>query len=176
MTEPDSDLLVRARSGDAEAGDILERALREPLRRFCVGYLGHADAADDAVQDVLAKALTSSECPDNLRVWLYTIARNHCLNVLRARARRKDDGTLPSGTLPGRTRTGFLTRLVRQEELEAVDRAFQALPSTTREALRLRYADDLSRAEIAKIIDLPESIVKSRLFEGMKQLRSRLDA
>ena len=152
-------------------------AMREPLRRFCVGYLGDADAAEDAVQDVLAKIVEGEDQPDNLRVWTFAVARNHCLNMLRSRGRRRDRDRLPSGTIAdgqGRTRAGFLTGMVRQEEQQQLERAFDALPEGEREVLRLRYADGLSRREIAEVVDIPESLVKTRLFEGMKRLRADL--
>ena len=47
------------------------------------------------------------------------------------------------------------------------------LSEAQREAIRLRYVEDLSRAEIAEVLDLPESVVKSRLFESLKKLREQ---
>ena len=49
--------------------------------------------------------------------------------------------------------------------------AFLLLTDEQREVLRLRYVENLSRGEIAEILDQPESLVKSRLFEGLKRLR-----
>lgn len=174
MSDFGADFLDRLRTGCADAARLLDDGVREPLRRFCLGYLADLHAAEDAVQEVFAKVLAGTDRPDNLRVWLFTVARNHCLNVLRADGRRRDAATLPSGSVLGRQRTGFLTGLVRQEQQERIDAEFAALPETEREVLRLRYADGLSRAEIAAVVGVAESVVKSRLFEGLQRLRARV--
>ena len=67
--------------------------------------------------------------------------------------------------------TGNLTRLVSRELWSRIGHLLAALPASQREPLRLRYAEELSRAEIAYVLDIPESVVKSRLFEGLKKLR-----
>ena len=78
----------------------LERLHRSAVLRFCLGYLGSEAEAEDAVQDVFARALEVEERPQNLRVWLYTVARNHCLNLLRTRARRPADPLGAPGARP----------------------------------------------------------------------------
>lgn len=167
-------LVLRLRAGDGGAAGTLETLFRVPLQRFCLGYLGDPDEAEDAVQDVFAKVLESESVPDDFRVWLYTIARNHCLNLQRSRRRRRDAVRLPTGAIPAPSRTGFLTALVDHERQEQLEDAFAALSHGEQELLRLRYADALSRDEIASITALPVSVVKSRLYEAMKQLRGRL--
>lgn len=129
---------------------------------------------DDAVQDVVAKVLQSDARPDALRAWIFRIARNHCLNLRRDRARRRDAAPLPSGSALDARQTGFLTRLVQHERMDAIARAFATLSEHEQEALRLRYAEGLSRAEIAAITETTESVVKSRLFEGLAKLRARV--
>jgi len=49
----------------------------------------------------------------------------------------------------------------------------QSLEESQREVLRLRYVEDLSRTEIAEVLDIPESVVKSRIFEGLEKLREQ---
>ncbi|MHC5109763.1 MAG: RNA polymerase sigma factor, partial [Planctomycetota bacterium] len=116
--------------------------------------------------------------PENFRPWVYRIARNHCLNLLRNRGRRKDVHHLPSGSGLEVALTGQLTRLARVEAKDQIAELVDQLPENFQEVLRLRYVEDLSRSEIASVLDLPESVVKSRLFEGLKKLRleaSRLE-
>ena len=164
-------LVAKLRAGDAEAGALLNELYRQAMIRFCWGYLGKVEEAEDAAQTVFCKVIEATEVPNNFRAWLYKIARNHCLNVLRGRARRRDDRALPSESRLAADSTGNLTRLVRQELRSRIVHLLGALPASQREALRLRYAEDLSRAEIAYVLDIPESVVKSRLFEGLKTLR-----
>lgn len=175
MSEEDvtPSLVRRLRAGDAEAAERLDRLFRAGLVRFCVGYLGSVDLAEDAVQEVLAKAWKSDVVPERFRVWLYTVARNHCLNVRRGLGRRRDGGVLPTDVEIAASCTGMVTRLARREEVVRIERLVAALSESQREIIRMRYGEDLSREEIAEILELAPSVVKSRLYEAMKTLRAR---
>lgn len=175
-TEPSAEdlnasLVIRLREGDPEAGALLNDIYREALVRFCWGYLGRMEEAEDAVQDVCYKVLANKSVPDYFRPWLYKLARNHCLNMLRGRGRRKDAGELPAASQIQEFATGQLTRLVRTEQASQLSDMVRRLPDAQREVLRLRYVEGLSRGEISMVLDTPESIIKSRLFEGLKSLR-----
>jgi RNA polymerase sigma-70 factor (ECF subfamily) len=167
------DLVPRLRRGDADAGRVLQRMFGTAIYRFCWGYLGNADDAEDATQEIFCKVLRASDVPDSFRAWLYRIARNHCLNMLRDRARRRAGQALPGEDHLPESLTGNLTRLLRSEQRKRVAQLLAELPAMYSEVLRLRYAEDLSRAEIAHVLGIPESIVKSRLCEGLKKLRSQ---
>src|SRR6185436_18381096 len=149
------------RPGDAD----FEGVHRPALVRFCEGYLGRRDEAEDAAQDVLAKALASRETIADLTTWLRHVARNHCLNVLRSRRRRRDGERLPSDPPFAASLRGPLTRLAGKEHQESLSLALASLTDDQREALWLRYGENLDRDEIAKILGIPDSIVKSRLHE-----------
>jgi RNA polymerase sigma-70 factor (ECF subfamily) len=170
-------LVLDLRNKAPEAAEQLQRLYRDALVRFCWGYLERMDEAEDAVQDIACKVLASAEVPpaERFRPWLYRVARFHCLNLLRDRAHRKDGRQLPAGSQFAERLTGNLTRLVRDEQRARLGEMVRALPEAQQEVLRLRYVEDLSRAEIAEVLDLPESVVKSRLFEGMKRLRDFAD-
>ncbi len=167
-------LVVGLRAGDEDAGALLDQLYREPIQRFCFGYLRSEAEAEDAVQEVFVKVLRSDVVPDDFRAWLYKIARNHCLNAVRDRGRRKDGQALPDRSMAGAFSRGPLSMFADAEDLDRVAAMLEALAEPYREVLRLRYADGLSRKEMAEVLELPESVVKSRLFEGMKMLRERL--
>ena len=164
-------LVRRLRGGDAEAPALLNELYREPLLRFCWGYLGRMEEAEDALQEIWYKVLTASHIPDRFRPWVYKIARNQCLNVRRKGVRRRAGQELPAASQVDAYLTGQLTRLVKDEARSRLGELLAGLPESQQEALRLRYVEELSRGEIAEVLQIPESVVKSRLFEGLKHLR-----
>lgn len=164
-------LILRLRTGHSDAPLMLNQMYRDALLRFCWGYLGNLEEAEDALQEISYKVITAAEIPDHFRPWLYRVARNHCLNLLRERQNRRDDGAMPPASLLGESLTGHLTRLVRDEMKAKVNELVLRLPDSMREVLRLRYVEDLSRAEIANVLEISESAVKTRLFEGLRKLK-----
>lgn len=164
-------LVAKLRRGDPRAGAVLDQLYREALVRFCWGYLGRVEDAEDAVQDICYKVLAAKTVPDAFRPWIYKTARNHCLNLIRTRSRRKEGGALPAASQLYEVLTGHLTRLVRKEQQSRLREAVASLPDKDREVLRLRYVEGLSRGEIAEVLELPDSAVKWRLFEGLRRLR-----
>jgi RNA polymerase sigma-70 factor (ECF subfamily) len=165
-------LAGRLRAGDQAAVHDLHARYRDALVRFCWGYMGNIEEAEDAVQEIFYKVMSTPDVPDFFRPWLYKVARNHCLNALRERAARHDRAALPAASQVYLALTGNLTRLVRDEQQAKLVECVQRLPDTHREVLRLRYVEELSRAEIAEVLELPEPLVKSRIFEGLKKLRA----
>lgn len=161
--------LAAGRAGDAQAARAFDDAWRPRLERFCAGYVGAQDG-EDAAQEVLVKLWTLDERPSELRAFLYRVARNHCLNRLRAAGRRPSGPDAAELSLAA-SLTGPVTRLARAEEREQLLALIERLDEGERELLRLRYAEDLSRGEIAEVLRLRESVVKSRLFEAMRKLR-----
>lgn len=172
VSQPDEQpsLADRLRAGAPGASDELVAEYRPALVRFAYGYLGDAAAAEDAAQDVLMKALDASSTPDAIRPWLYRVARNHCLNLIRNRRVRGEEA-LPERPTFADSCTGHLTRLVRMENEAQLRARVDSLTHDQREVLELRYGEDLSRDEIAHVLDLPPSVVKSRIYEAMKRLR-----
>ena len=102
-----------ASGGDPAAGAELAERFRESLLRFCWGYLGSTDQAEDAVQDIFCKVAAAETIPELFRPWLYKVARNHCLTLRRNRAARKDNRPLPAASQVFHALTGNLTRLAR---------------------------------------------------------------
>ncbi|MFH1844202.1 MAG: sigma-70 family RNA polymerase sigma factor [bacterium] len=181
MTEPEQEkqpasdltptLVCRLRAGHTLAGGLLDELYRKALIRFSLGYLHSFEEAEDVVQEVFFRVLRSDNIPDNFRAWIYKICRNRCLDFLRARGRKRDDQPLPSEPQIAAQLTGNLTRLVRGEQRSRLWRLLATLSDNQREVLLLRYTESLTRAEIADVLDIPESVVKSRLYEGLERLR-----
>ncbi len=167
-------LVGKLRSEDASGAAAFNAAYREALVRFCWGYLGRMEEAEDAAQEVSFKVVAAgTSIPEHFRPWVYKIARNHCLNLRRARERRPDDEWVTGASQICESLTGNLTRLARDEMQSQLIDCVHTLPEDVQEVLRLRYAEDLSRIEIAEILEIPETLVKTRLFGGLRKLREQ---
>ena len=164
-------LVSRLRYGDVRAGELLHELYYEAILRYCRHRLSHAEDAEDAVQNAFVSVLASQEIPDDFRAWLYTIARNECNMALRRRARQKDGEALPPESRIVARTSGVATKLGRSEQRSRVRGLLMELPEMYREPLYLRYVHGLSWREIGQVLDISETVVKSRLCEGLEKLR-----
>jgi RNA polymerase sigma-70 factor (TIGR02960 family) len=188
--------LDRARAGDGEAFRELTDPFRRELQLHCYRILGSVQDAEDMVQETLLAAwrgLERFEGRSSPRAWLYRIATNRCLNVLRGRRRRpKEVPVMVEPPEPTRLSEPIwlepypdvlLEDVVdsapgphaRYETREAVGLAFvtalQHLPPRQRAVLVLRDALGFSGAEVANMLDTTEAAVKAAL----QRARSTLD-
>ncbi|HEX5909262.1 MAG TPA: sigma-70 family RNA polymerase sigma factor, partial [Thermoleophilaceae bacterium] len=92
-------LVARLHVGDEAAFEVLYDRYAPPLLSFCRHMLGRTEEAEDAVQQVFASALSDLQRNQReleLKPWLYAIARNRCLSMLRARREHPDADLEPS--------------------------------------------------------------------------------
>jgi RNA polymerase sigma-70 factor (TIGR02960 family) len=189
-------VLTRARAGDGDAFRELTDPFRRELHFHCYRILGSVQDAEDAVQETLLAAwrgLQHFEGRSSLRAWLYRIATNRCLNVLRGRRRRPRE--VPAMVEPPEpTRRSepvwlepypdvLLEGLVdsvpgphaRYETRETVGLAFvtalQHLPPRQRAVLVLRDALGFSGAEVAEMLDTTQAGV----IAALQRARATLD-
>jgi DNA-directed RNA polymerase specialized sigma24 family protein len=153
-----SDLPPFQRFLDAHADDVL---------RFLVAAVGRHDA-DDAFQETFLSALRAYPRlrPDsNLRGWVLTIAHRKALDVHRARGRR----ALPVAELDHHVGAdnGAAPDTSGGDHWERV----RALPPRQRAVLTLRYAADLTHAEIARALGCTEAAARRAAADGLKTLR-----
>jgi RNA polymerase sigma-70 factor (ECF subfamily) len=192
--------LARARTGDEHAFRELTDPYRRELQVHCYRMLGSLHDAEDALQETLVSAwrgLDGFEQRASVRAWLYRIATNRCLNMLRAAGRRPRSTEAFPFTPPPPTRTTELTWLepypdawleglpdagpgpdARYETREAVGLAFitalQRLPASQRAALVLRDVLGFRASEAAEILESTEAGVNSALQRGRAALEERL--
>lgn len=142
------------------------------VHRIAAAIVGEADARD-ATQDSLLTAwrqLRRLRDADRFDSWLRRIVVNRCRNVLRDRARRPSD--VPFELAGDRGHSPDFTKAV---EVRAVlDPAFEALSHDHRVILALHYSAALPISEVARVLDMPEGTVKSRLSAGLARLRAAL--
>ena len=153
--------------------ELLAAKYGAEIQSYCYLHLADVDSAYEAVQHVLCKALLNSDQSiDNERAWLYAIARNHCLNVIRQRLRHNRAMTGRAQLREFQSQaTSILSEIVRRETDERLSEIVLALPLDLRVPLYLRYFAGFSRGEIVDLLGVSEHVVKSRLYRALKQLR-----
>jgi RNA polymerase sigma-70 factor (ECF subfamily) len=171
----DDDLLVaRARNGEAEAFRVLVERYSPQIFRLAYRILGDEPSAEDAVQETFLRAYRALGRFDDraqLGTWLYRIAANTAIEILRKHQRRRfreergEDVPLPSSD-PGPDR-----RALSQEVERAVRGALAELSPMERAAFVLRHFEGRSIAEICGVLGLGESAGKQAVFRAVKKLR-----
>ncbi|HXT49503.1 MAG TPA: sigma-70 family RNA polymerase sigma factor [Thermoanaerobaculia bacterium] len=186
-TDPDWELVARVATGDREAfGELVEHHHRR-LLRVCERLLGDAEDARDAVQEVFLKVMlkAGSFRPKALvSTWLYRVAVNHCLNVLRRRRLRRwvslspveDDETAAPPPDLAEERADPHRELEARHRWGRVQRAIADLPPSQRAVLVLARFEELSYKEIAETLGITLGAVESRLFRAMRALERAQEA
>jgi len=169
----DEELARGCAAGDDRSLSALYDRYRRPLYVYCARMLGEEQGARDAVQEVfLAACRRRAELPrlHSVRAWLFTVARNRCLSVLRAARPRESLGEEleAAGGTPS-------DELQAEEEVRLVRQALGRIPPELRETVVLREYLDLSYREIAAVLEATEGAVKSRLFKARQALRAQLE-
>jgi len=151
---------------------------RARLVRLCAVISGDRQAADDLAQETLLEAWRvrgKLREPDGFEPWLSAIARNVCRRWARRRGRELPAASLGAEAFAVPRDTRDLDAELEQAEMaELVDKALGGLPAASREAMRLRYLDDRSVAEIAQRTDSTPDAVSMRLTRGKAVLRRSL--
>jgi RNA polymerase sigma-70 factor (ECF subfamily) len=156
--------------------DLLEAAggLRPELHRYCARLMGSAFEGEDVVQDALERALAAIESLPQVpafRPWLFRIAHNRALDVLRGRALRSAEPIEAASHIPDEDVMDPLDALMRQEALRTSLARFVELSTPQRSVVILKDVMGESLAEIADLLDLSVDAVKAHLARGRGRLR-----
>ncbi|MEA2444564.1 MAG: hypothetical protein QOJ12_1856, partial [Thermoleophilales bacterium] len=168
----DDRLAEQIRRGNDVAFEVVYDRHHRGILAFCRQMLGSREEAEDAVQQTFASAysaLTSSERDVRLKAWLYTIARNRCLSVLRARREQPAE-------LDDQATAGLSEQVEQRADLRDLLEDMGELPSDQREALVLFELGDLSHAEIAGVIGVEPMKVKALVFQARSTLIEQREA
>lgn len=179
----DEALMHAAARGDAGAFDLLAERLRPALAARVHGIVRDAGSAEDLLQEALLRAWTRSDQWDgrgSVSAWLGRIATNLALNHLRTvRRRRETPLTDEDEAGPAAVSRHQDARTSPERHAEDADTGrrlrdlITALPGAKREALTLACDEDLSIAEIADRLGVPEGTVKSRLYHARRWLAAQ---
>jgi RNA polymerase sigma-70 factor (ECF subfamily) len=176
-TSGDGELLRRLEARESDALEALYGRYSAYVMGISLRILGSREEAEEVVQDVFWQLWKSTLCYDPARgrfsTWLFSVARNRCIDRLRSSARTppRADGAdlalLPSGD----DQEGEAVLVERQKEVRA---QLELLPSEQRQAIELAFFRGLSHGEIATATGEALGTVKSRIRRGLVRLRQGL--
>ena len=148
--------------------------LRPELHRYCARLMGSVIEGEDVVQDTLAKAFVALDGlagTPPLRAWLFRIAHNRALDVLRSKAIRAAEPIDAAHNVVDQANPDPVEELMRQEAVSTAVSRFAELPILQRSVIILKDILDEPLAEIALLLDLTVDSVKAHLARGRARLR-----
>ncbi len=164
-------LIEAFQAGDEFAFVGIYNRYKGAVYAFCVKMLLDTEQAQDVTQDTFLRIYENRDRllkTSSFKSWLFTIARNQCLNALRRNKRHTSFDPGMEFTLPA-IDTPF-SRMEKNDQVQFVTRFLQSLKPEYREVLVLREYQNLTYDEIAAVTRSSVSAVKSRLFKARKKL------
>jgi RNA polymerase sigma-70 factor, ECF subfamily len=152
------------------------------LVRYLIFLLGSRDPVDDLVQETWLRVLERGHTYDGqsrFESWLFAIARNLAIDYMRKRRiislDSNDSGEQNLESLsPVSVATSPFEQAARTEDAQHLAKSLQTLEPIYREALVLRFQEDLSLQEIAAVVGAPVSTVSTRIYRGLASLRVQM--
>jgi RNA polymerase sigma-70 factor (ECF subfamily) len=171
----DEVLVGRCRRGDHAAFTELVERYERPIFNAAYRVLGREEDAADITQGVFLKMVERLEDYDprfKFFSWIYRIAVNESLNLLRRRGR--EEAIDEEDELPGLSSTDPAWQAHEAEVSRRVQGALMGMKFSDRVVITLRHFSDCSYEEMAHILEIDEKTVKSRLFEARRRLKALL--
>jgi len=168
------------RRRDPDLLDELIGRYQYRLPRYLWTLTGNRQAAEDLFQETWIRILEKSHLYNprwRFETWLFSIARNLAIDLLRRREPESLEALLDPGDYgatrewPDRASATPFETVAAGEEAQQVKQALRRLPPDAREVLVLRFQEDLDLNEIAEVVGAPLSTVKSRLYRGLESFR-----
>ncbi len=182
----DEQLMLAFKGGEARAFEILVKRHRQAVFNFILRFTGQRQRAEDVLQETWLKVVRSSgeyQPKAKFTTWVYTIARNLCVDSARKEKYRDADSLdQPAGADDARSLGESLPdgsaspdRGAHNARLRPLlERAILSLPEEQREVFLLREYGGVGFKEIAEVTAVPENTVKSRMRYALEGLRKRL--
>ncbi|MBO2944395.1 RNA polymerase sigma factor [Paenibacillus sp. F411] len=154
-------------------------AYNKDVYRTCYYMLRNVQDAEDVCHDVFVTVFRQDWHEiEQLRAWILRISVNHCLNLLRKQQRR----TVKQPQLQWMRKhqeasvPAVDAQVLKRESSEEWEKLLGQLPEKLMAVVVLRYLGELSTAEIAQSLNLPQGTVKSRLHKALKLMRGKLES
>ena len=162
---------------------VLEKLVEEyqyRLVRYLVSLLGRRDGIDDLVQETWLRVLERGASYDGrsrFEPWLFRVARNIALDAMRKPPMFSLDSDEEDifRSSPASSEASPYALAARTQDAERLAHSLEALETAFREALMLRFQEDLSLQEISAIVGAPVSTVASRIYRGLAMLRPQFE-
>ncbi len=185
----DHELMQRYADGDERAFAMLFDRHRRPLYNFILRSCSRRDLADELLQDVFLRVIKSADTYEpsaKFTTWVYTIARNACIDAARKRSRAdvyslqnrvgsddEEGETHQQRLVDDKAHSGSVDA-ERQVFRDRLQQALQKLPKKQREVFVLREISGLKFREIAEVVDAKVPTIKSRMRYALDHLRGEL--
>jgi len=169
-------LVERARRGDRTAQAALFEQLQDVWFRFCISMLGNAESAREAVQETALRFLQQLGAfrgDSQLRTWSLGIALNVCREFARKNQRRPDSLQYTARRQTSEARPDSIA--AEAEQHRRVRGLVDDLPPRQREAMILRYFEQLDTQQTAKVMACATGTVKATVAQALKSLRRRCE-
>jgi RNA polymerase sigma-70 factor (ECF subfamily) len=183
-TESEPERIARGlRQRDVALLQTLVQEYQYRLVRYFIFLLGTRDPVDDLVQETWLRVLERGRSYDGesrFDPWLFAIARNLAIDHTRKRRLfsldSNDDEEHEAVSLsPISMEASPFEQAARTEDARRVAESLQSLQPVIREALVLRFQEELSLQEISRVVGAPVSTVSSRIYRGLAALRQQMD-
>jgi RNA polymerase sigma-70 factor (ECF subfamily) len=165
--------------------DLLDRLIEQyqhRLLRYLIYLSGNRELAEDLFQETWIRVMERGHQYDGRRefsTWLYAIARNLTIDYLRKKSPVSLDGLMDDEEHapyePPDPRPMAWEAVQQHQQAERINVALIGIPAEYREAIVLRFQDELALDEIATVTGAPLGTVKSRLYRGLNMLMGRLE-
>ena len=182
----DAQIMLRVKGGDESAFEYLVQKYRRPMLSFMYRMARNSAVAEDLAQEVFLRVYRSREkyeASAKFSTWLYRIASNLAVNHARDTRHQRPENTVSldepdqeSGLtmdLPDNSLTAE-EAIVRRERLAAIRQRVEALPERQKMALIMHKYQQMDYRQIAEVLKLSESAIKSLLFRAYETLRVQL--
>ena len=174
------------RDRDVALLQMLVEEYQDRLVRYLVYVTGRRDDVDDLVQETWLRVMERGRSYDGrsrFEPWLFTVARHLAIDALRRRREvsldAEADGRAvveaPVGWASGRPGLSPFALAARTEDAERLAGALEGLQPIYREALVLRFLEDMSLQEVAEVVGSPVATVAARIYRGLATLRSQME-
>lgn len=189
MERSDEEVMMDYQSGNDDAIHQLFHRYKARLFHFCLGILGNLADAEDVAADVFVALVAQRNgyhAGHTFSTWVYTIARNKCVDRIRRRRLllplfvprqergQDDEAILPVD--PASSAESALETLAQKEVVAQVRDALSRLPYEQRAAITLKQYHDCSYEQISEILTCSLAKVKILIFRGKERLRTELAA